>query len=73
MLVVTDDDDANDTITVTFGVQGTPSDPMYSDDSLEWKMLLIFAAISLAIIIGGLFLYTRYNKHSTTIPKWKPE
>ena len=73
MLVVTDDDDASDTITVTFGVQGTPSDPMYNDDSLEWGMWLIFAAISLVTIIGGLFLYTRYNKYNTTIPKWKPE
>jgi hypothetical protein len=73
MVVVTDDDDASDTITVTFGVQGTPSDPMYNDDSLEWGMWLIIAAISLVTIIGGLFLYTRYNKYNATIPKWKPE
>ena len=73
MLEVTDDDGASDTITVTFGVQGTPSDPMYTDDTVEWQMWIVFAAISIVAIIGGGFLYSRYSKNNSGIPKWKRE
>jgi len=73
MLEVTDDDGASDTITVTFGVQGTPSDPMFIENTVEWQMWLIFAAISIVAIIGGGFQYSRYSKNNSDIPKWKRE
>ena len=74
MLEVTDDDGASDSITVTFGVQGTPSDPMFSDDSEDGLSWVIQGfGIFLISIFVGIFLYTRYNQHASSIPKWKRE
>ena len=73
MLEVTDDDGATDTITVTFGVQGTPSDPMYSDELDEvgfWALMIIIAGILVSICLV-IILIRFYGEHSSTIPKWK--
>ena len=74
MLEVTDDNGASDTITITFGVQGTPSDPMFSDgdETGVWFQMLGIGAV-LSCILIGIFLYTRFNKQSSSIPKWKRE
>jgi len=74
-LMVTDDDGANDSITVTFGVQGTPSDPAYSaeDEENAGLMLQIIAVIaSIALIFATVIIVNRrFSSHSASIPKWK--
>nr|MCS5537845.1 hypothetical protein [Candidatus Poseidoniaceae archaeon] len=73
MLEVTDDDGATDTITVTFGVQGTPSDPMYNDELGEvglWALMIIIAGILVSIFLV-IILIRLYSNQSATIPKWK--
>ena len=73
MLEVTDDDGATNTITVTFGVQGTPSDPMYNDELGGvglWALMIIIAGILVSIFLV-IILIRLYSNQSTTIPKWK--
>ena len=73
MLEVTDDDGATDTITVTFGVQGTPSDPMYNDELGGvglWALMIIIAGILVSIFLV-IILIRLYSNQSATIPKWK--
>lgn len=75
MLEVTDDDGMSDTITVTFGVQGTASDPMYDEDETDngfWLMLAAQGAIFVTLILIMAFLL-RLTGKSTPIPKWKRE
>ena len=75
MLEVTDDDGATDTITVTFGVQGTPSDPMYEEELGGvglWALIIIIAGILVSISLV-IILIRSYGEHSSTIPKWKRE
>ncbi|MEE2759715.1 MAG: hypothetical protein VYA86_07045 [Candidatus Thermoplasmatota archaeon] len=75
-LEVTDDNGASDTITVEFGVQGTPSDPSYNDGDESEKPLrsLIFVIAGCALVLS-LYLGFRYwySGHSSPIPKWKRE
>ena len=75
MLEVTDDDGVTDTITVTFGVQGTPSDPMYNDESREvglWALMIIITGILVSFFLV-IILIRLYGNHSSAIPKWKRE
>jgi len=77
MLEVTDEDGASDTITVLFGVQDTPSDPMFSDDEVGVLGLLldifgIFFALFVMLFILGL-LIRHFSGDSAVIPKWKRE
>ena len=75
-LLVTDNDGASDSITVTFGVQGTPSDPSYSEDKHEfgvWTSALIIIATISAIIIIIITIKRRISDHSSPIPKWNRE
>ena len=73
MLEVTDNDGVSDTITVTFGVQGTPSDPMYVNDDGGFGFVLL--VILLVAIVGLLFVFMVFyvSGGSTSIPKWKRE
>jgi hypothetical protein len=74
MLEVTDDDGEMDTITVTFGIQGTPSDPMYNADTEGgygfWLMMMIFGLI-LVVLRATMTLRRYFSGNSTPIPKWK--
>ncbi len=73
MLEVADSDGATDTITVTFGVQGTHSDPMYNDELGGvglWALMIIIAGILVSISLV-IILIRLYSNHSSTIPKWK--
>lgn len=74
MLEVTDDDGETDTISITFGVQGTPSDPMFSDDT-EGNMgvwTLMVALVFISVVVAITMVLVRYfSGHSTPIPKWK--
>jgi hypothetical protein len=74
MLEVTDDDGEVDTITVTFGIQGTPSDPMYNDDTGGgygfWVLMTIFGII-LVVLRATMTLNRYFSGNSTPIPKWK--
>ncbi|MEC8927394.1 MAG: hypothetical protein VYB17_03970 [Candidatus Thermoplasmatota archaeon] len=75
MLEVTDDDGASDTITVTFGVQGTPSDPMFSDEEGAdsfWIMMMAIGAI-VVVLFSTMILVRHFSGNSTSIPKWKRE
>ena len=75
MLEVIDDDGSSDTITVTFGVQGTPSDPMYSaagDGDEIWKFAMGVGAI-LVVFLMAMVLVRHFSGHSASIPKWKRE
>ena len=76
MLEVTDDDGESDTITVTFGVQGTPSDPKYNDEvggiSLS-AQLLVMIGVLVGLIGAGIVMIRRYTGSSTPIPKWNRE
>ena len=76
-LVVTDNDGANDTISVTFGVQGTPSDPMYSanggSDSSYLIPTLVILASTLVLFATLIFVNRKYGISSAPIPKWKRE
>ncbi len=75
MLEVRDNDGATDTITITFGVQGTPSDPMYAGESESigfWTILVIISGILVSFFL--VFMLVRlYGAQSSTIPKWKRE
>ena len=73
MLEVTDDDGASDTITVTFGVQGTPSDPMHTEDSKFGAWSLVIGIAGLHLLLGILYLLSRRKQQSKSIPKWKRE
>ena len=75
-LLVTDDDGANDSITVTFGVQGTPSDPSYvtHEDSNNFDIFLQALVLLLSIVVlmfTILYVNRKYTGHSAPIPKWK--
>ena len=75
-LLVTDDDGANDSITVTFGVQGTPSDPSYAahEDSSNFDTIVEILVMLLSIIVVMftiLYVFRKYTGHSAPIPKWK--
>ena len=74
-LLVTDNDGANDSITVTFGVQGTPSDPTYSTEDVDdgWPIMQIIAIVaSVAVLFSTIVIANRrYSGHTGTIPKWK--
>ena len=75
MLEVTDNDGGSDTITVTFGVQGTPSDPMYIDEEGDagfWMLMMIIAGILVSIYLVFILIRS-YGGHASTIPKWKRE
>tara|TARA_X000001036_G_scaffold114414_1_gene107436 strand:+ start:4872 stop:6380 length:1509 start_codon:yes stop_codon:yes gene_type:complete len=75
MLEVTDDDGMSDTITVTFGVQDTASDPMYDEDGTDngfWLMIAAQGAIFVTLILM-MALLLRLTGKSTPIPKWKRE
>ena len=75
MLEVADNDGSTDTITVTFGVQGTPSDPMYNgeEEGVEvWALMIIIAGILVSICLV-IILIRSHGEHSSTIPKWKRE
>jgi hypothetical protein len=73
-LLVTDDDGANDSISITFGIQGTGSDPMRAegDSSVlpDWAQLLLGAALITGIIAAGMLVSRRHDS-SGGIPKWK--
>ena len=75
MLEVRDNDGATDTITITFGVQGTPSDPMYAGETESvgfWTILVIISGILVSFSL--VFMLVRfYGAQSSTIPKWKRE
>ena len=75
MLEVTDNDGATDSITVTFGVQGTPSDPMYAgetDGTGFWALFVLIVGILVSLSL--VFLMIRlYGEQSSAIPKWKRE
>lgn len=75
-LLVTDDDGANDSITVTFGVQGTPSDPSYpgnkNSGSLgNFAQILVVSSSIVLLLITALYVNRKYTGHSAPIPKWK--
>ena len=75
-LLVTDDDGANDSITVTFGVQGTPSDPSYAahEDSSNFEIIAQKLVVLLSIVVvmfTMLYVIRKYTGHSAPIPKWK--
>ena len=75
MLEVTDNDGGSDTITVIFGVQGTPSDPMYIDEEIDsgfWMLMMMIAGILVSIYLVFILIRS-YGGHSSTIPKWKRE
>jgi len=75
MLEVTDDDGAVDTIMVTFGIQGTSSDPMYNSDTeggFGFWILMVITAVSLAFGTT-MILIRNFSGHSASIPKWKRE
>ena len=76
MLEVTDDDGDSDEITVTFGVQGTPSDPMYNADtgagSGFWILTVAIGAI-LVVLSITMVLVRHFSGDSAVIPKWKRE
>jgi len=74
-LVVSDDDGGSDSISVTFGVQGTPSDPMYTTDDSANQIWIILTVIGIIIVSIPLiiFITKRYTGKSTSIPKWKIE
>ena len=74
-LMVTDNDGANDSISVTFGVQGTPSDPAYAagderDGSPNLPIIAIIATFAV-IVTAAILINRRYSTHSGSIPKWK--
>ena len=76
-LLVTDNDGANDSISVTFGVQGTPSDPAYAtgderDGSPNLPIIAIIATFAV-IVTAAILINRRYSTLSGTIPKWKRE
>ena len=74
-LLVTDNDGAFDSITVTFGVQGTPSDPMFSangdSDTPYLVPTLVILASILVLLSTVIFVNRKYGSHSASIPKWK--
>ena len=75
MLEVTDDNGLSDTITVTFGVQGTPSDPMYSDEDGGvgiWILTMVAGSI-IVILLATMVLVRKFSGHASSIPKWKRE
>ena len=75
MLEVIDDDGSIDTITVTFGVQGTPSDPMYSDEDGGvgiWILTMVAGSI-IVILLAAMVLVRKFSGHASPIPKWKRE
>ena len=74
MLEVTDDNGGSDTITVQFGVRGTPSDPTYvADDGMGFLSIIgIVIAITLALL-AVLVAVRQFSGGSTSIPKWKRE
>jgi hypothetical protein len=75
MLVVRDNDGRTDSITVTFGIQGTDSNPMSSasesSDLPVWAQLLFFAVMLSGLMAAGTLLSRRYTGASIPIPKWK--
>ena len=74
MLEVTDNDGASDTITVVFGVQGTPSDPSYvADEEIGLILILAIAGASVLVLIAIFAAFRQYSGGSTSIPKWKQE
>ena len=74
MLEVTDDDGESDTISITFGVQGTPSDPMFNGGTEGnigfWTLLVAIGFIPMAVIIT-MILVRYFSGQATPIPKWK--
>jgi hypothetical protein len=73
-LAVTDDDGATDWVTVTFGVENTPSDPMTelsSSSDLNFVLQLALASLFLTGAVLAVVLVTRRGKSSVSIPKWK--
>ena len=66
----------SDEITVTFGVQGTPSDPMYNADTEAgsgfWILMVAIGAI-LVVLSITMVLVRHFSGDSAVIPKWKRE
>ena len=73
MLEVRDNDGATDTITITFGVQGTPSDPMYAGETESIGFWTVMVIISGILVSFSLVLVRLYGTQSSSIPKWKRE
>jgi len=73
MLVVTDNDGATDTISVTFGIKGTDSDPAKynKEDSNSSPLLLISVLMSIALICSAVAII--YRRKGPAIPKWEQD
>ncbi|MEE2811755.1 MAG: hypothetical protein VX627_01845 [Candidatus Thermoplasmatota archaeon] len=72
-LEVMDDDGATDSISITFGIQGTDSDPMYANADNRGIPIGLIVGVIFTIILLGLVMF-RFNKRLTeleAIPKWK--
>jgi len=73
-LAVTDDDGATDWVTVTYGVENTPSDPMTelsSSSDLDFVLQLALASLFLTGAVLAVVLVTRRGRYSLSIPKWR--
>ena len=74
-LEVRDDDGASDSVTVTFGVVGTPSDPAHAQseasDLPAWAQLLLFAVLLSGLIAAGVLVSRHHSPSAMPIPKWK--
>ena len=72
-LEVRDDDGASDSISITFGIQGTESDPMYANaDGNGISILMIIGAMFSISLLGlALFKFSTRLSSVDSIPKWK--
>ena len=73
-LAVSDDDGETDWVTITFGVEDTPSDPMReqgASSDLNFVIQLALASLFLTGAVMAVVLVTRRGKSGISIPKWK--
>ncbi len=73
-LEVTDDDGATDTISVSFGIKGTDSDPaIYGDEDSESRTpLILFSAFAIFALLAVGIIIIRKRK-GPAIPKWSED
>jgi hypothetical protein len=70
-----DDDGASDSISITFGIQGTDSDPMYANaDYNGISILMIIGAIFSICLLGlAMFKFSTRLSGVDSIPKWNAD
>lgn len=73
ILVVADNDGATDTISVTFGIKDTASDPATynKEEGDSSPLLLISVLISIALICSAVAII--YRRKGSAIPKWEQD